>query len=943
MRLMAEGLYTLRRLRLENILSHKSTSIEFSKGFTAIVGENGAGKSSIFEAILYALTPFDSPRGKSIISSGAHSGRISLTLENQLGGDDVDLSLMLTREQRSIKKKSALIRVGGRRITSTAKGYSGEIHRILGLRGIPDPASYIKKAIIVSQDGFAEIASTLASPADLRKLLDSALGMAVYEKAFKELGNVEIRIEGVSSTLSVGSAATLDGMRRAYIKARDRVLEARLAADEYRKEEKVLTRKVKSLKSELEKLESELRFVNSEIARVESDKDRLERLERERESILNHISRLRALLVQLEREKARIEKIRNEVQLLEAKLRLKSIVEEGEALASRISKLENEVKILEKVKADFEEVSRIPELELRLREIEEEYETTWKEYDSLQKELEEARLKVNQASRLMEDLARVGEKYCSKPCKIGVKELRARLEEELSSLDDRIAKYKEELERLQERAGYILSQAESMKDAVKVLEGSAGHGRCPVCGSPLRPERAEELVKHYLVEARRLEAEAAELTEKAYALRRELGSLEERREKLQSLLIEAKSLEHRLEEIGLESIEDLVSAQKRLETLEKRFRGLYMRLRELEKEKSLISSEIARLMGLKKSADSVLIGLGVREDSIGDALAEKRELLEESRRRAASIVEELGKSLGLNLGDRSLEQALSKARSELARAESILKKLLEESNRLEEVVGEVERVKAEIELFEGRLESVNREIEELASRVRRRGELVRRARELEAKIRELRKSYEDLMFKYSHAIAQAEKYMKEYDEGSKLLRLLLPALAAKRILMEVKDLSYEHVIPMLEDEINDLLSRFDLSISAVELREVVASRGSKGIELNVYNSEGGRVEASAISGGEKTALAISFIVALNKVVGSKLGFIALDEPTSNLDQPRREALVELLRAISEEGIVEQLIVITHHGDVRDYADVTCIVTRDQARGSVVRCGGDGLA
>ena len=44
-----------KRLRLKNFKSYANEIINFDKGITVIVGENGAGKSSIFEAISFAL------------------------------------------------------------------------------------------------------------------------------------------------------------------------------------------------------------------------------------------------------------------------------------------------------------------------------------------------------------------------------------------------------------------------------------------------------------------------------------------------------------------------------------------------------------------------------------------------------------------------------------------------------------------------------------------------------------------------------------------------------------------------------------------------------------------------------------------------------------------------------------------------------------------------
>src|SRR5579871_6091018 len=43
------------RLKLENFRQHRSSDIAFSDGMTAIVGANGSGKTTILEAITFAL------------------------------------------------------------------------------------------------------------------------------------------------------------------------------------------------------------------------------------------------------------------------------------------------------------------------------------------------------------------------------------------------------------------------------------------------------------------------------------------------------------------------------------------------------------------------------------------------------------------------------------------------------------------------------------------------------------------------------------------------------------------------------------------------------------------------------------------------------------------------------------------------------------------------
>ena len=42
-------------VELSNFLSHKNNIIKFDEGITALIGHNGAGKSSIMDAVMFSL------------------------------------------------------------------------------------------------------------------------------------------------------------------------------------------------------------------------------------------------------------------------------------------------------------------------------------------------------------------------------------------------------------------------------------------------------------------------------------------------------------------------------------------------------------------------------------------------------------------------------------------------------------------------------------------------------------------------------------------------------------------------------------------------------------------------------------------------------------------------------------------------------------------------
>ena len=54
-------------------------------------------------------------------------------------------------------------------------------------------------------------------------------------------------------------------------------------------------------------------------------------------------------------------------------------------------------------------------------------------------------------------------------------------------------------------------------------------------------------------------------------------------------------------------------------------------------------------------------------------------------------------------------------------------------------------------------------------------------------------------------------------------------------------------------------------------------------------------------------------------MGKGTGWLFLDEPTHNLDVSTTESLGELLRRLPEEGLFDQIILITHNEELQSAA------------------------
>src|SRR5689334_21891879 len=72
-------------VELENLKSYAdSTAIDLERGVNALVGHNGAGKSTVLEAIGAALFDYVPYRQEDFVRRGSQSGRITVTLQSDL-------------------------------------------------------------------------------------------------------------------------------------------------------------------------------------------------------------------------------------------------------------------------------------------------------------------------------------------------------------------------------------------------------------------------------------------------------------------------------------------------------------------------------------------------------------------------------------------------------------------------------------------------------------------------------------------------------------------------------------------------------------------------------------------------------------------------------------------------------------------------------------------
>src|SRR5256885_16888991 len=117
----------LLRLRLVNFRQHADTELEFGPGITGIIGPNGSGKTSILEAIAWALYGVQAVRGdKDSIRRLGAKGR---------AGVEVDLEFRLGAHEYRVKRglSTAVLHQDGQVVANSLKSVTDKLERTLGM------------------------------------------------------------------------------------------------------------------------------------------------------------------------------------------------------------------------------------------------------------------------------------------------------------------------------------------------------------------------------------------------------------------------------------------------------------------------------------------------------------------------------------------------------------------------------------------------------------------------------------------------------------------------------------------------------------------------------------------------------------------------------------------------------------------------------------------
>lgn len=898
----------LRRVSLENFISHRSSDLEFDYGINVITGPNGAGKTSILDAVSFGLFNIHS-RGKkeNLINRRAESSRVFVEFTE--GGVNYAVEWTIGRKKPA---NGVLFKVQDGEKFVIAKGgervITSEVEKIIGL-----DKNLFLQSIYVQQGEIERFVTE--TPAVRKEIISKLLGIEDLEKAYQFMRDVIGDYQRAVSKLS----GELE--RKPTVENQIRSLG---------KELEELKALFKSEAAKLSKIEEELSIMEKELRELDQKEKQFQVLSRQKAVLESEVDKLD-------------EQIKSKGKELEEAEKAFKIIEMLQEAVAKLPLLESYVCLLQKLKdkerdrkQERERLEHLDSLKNKMAENEQSYQSYQekstvvnqkraerKNYEGANEGLKRVKRQLQQDEKKRDKKSRdLSQKLDDYSHILGEKVTVENVETVLSNKRKKLEKLKEELE---EKAGGLKLEIGSIKGQLKDIEFKLSQiseaDICPICKRELTPEHKLKLQSEF-------EELCQKSNEKKKVLEAEVKRVDAEKESCEKKLrniasINPEIIEGLIKEIG-ELDEKIVQGQSELKELEKKAEALEKIDGEIKKLESELD-ELKEAYQEYEAAKRELVKWPTREE----VEANLKQINEEISAILREI-ETLSVKLGYKPEDPQKELAdLHNKKVEFDRNELLAK-------RKDSLFSKVQEIRHDLEAKRLKLDKVISSISELAydennHRKKREGykakeqeknDVAKEKVRIETEIKRAGMEKE----KCERELAQLQEKEKEkvrIEGFVKILEAIREAFHKDGIQRLIRARSK----PLLEKITRDFFERFNLEFSDVQIDDDynISVIGPAGVQT-----------IDQISGGERVALAIALRLAIARILSEKVETVIMDEPTTHLDEERRKELVNILNSFFREGgrIIPQMIVITHHHEIEDVADVVYLVKKEEGYSSV---------
>ena len=849
-------------LSLSGFLSYReSVTLDFTMfDLACIAGANGAGKSSLLDAITWVLFGQARKRDDSLINNQSSTAEVELVFAYE--GNIYRVQRLLPRGKTSLLEFHILQRNEPESANQNGYAANGKVSLLLNgqwkpltERTLRDTQSRIEKTLRMNYETFVNASFFLQGkadqftqqrPGDRKRILGSILGLEVWE----------VYRQGAAD--------------------RRKSVEADIAA----------------LDGRLEEINAELAEEARRIARLKELRLALKRLSELRKTQETVLEQIRITLAQLEEQRKLVTAMKNqldasarliaeqEVQLTERQLECDAYREinqrAGEIQAAYMawSQSRQEIEEWEQVATRFREQEKLrqtplDEINVTRARLEQEQQRLRQDEQRLANQVQEGENLNNQIETVRKEIEAVNQDQ----------KRRVLLQSELDIARQRKADAEAENPRLK-------ADMEDLKSRIDQLEATEG-ALCPLCGQPLTPQDRTRLI--------------AELKTQG----KEMG---DRFRANQSLLGESgqlvKQLEADVTELG-RADQALLMHTENLTRLAERLEQIRLARSGWEKEDAPRLVEISQTLEGETYAPQARAQLSEIDNAL-KAIGYDAAAHDAARRReqdGRSSAEELRALEKAQAALAPLEREITGLDTQLARLKSETTQQQEAYEKVRQSLDDAEKQAPDLTGAERDLRSIQEQENQLLLEVGAAQQKVDVLEDLKTR----RKAWELQREEYARLVGQYKQLERAFGKDG------VPALLIEQALPQIE---------VKANDVLDRLSGGSMSVRFItqaaykdrhrdDLRET--------LDIQISDSAGTR-DYEMFSGGEAFRVNFAIRLALSEVLaqraGARLQTLVIDEGFGSQDAQGRQRLVEAINLVRQD--FSKILVITHIDELKDY-------------------------
>jgi exonuclease SbcC len=892
-------------IAMKNFKSHRDTKIDFNTGISIIVGDNGAGKSSILEAVSFAL--FKQHSGKKIeqlilIDRQNPAGQNKMSVELEFTSNGRTYRVLRERSKNSSRAKIE-IKEGERfqPLSSGDKQVTEDVQGLLEMDG-----DLFLNAVYVRQGEIANLVNK--TPSEKKQVIGKLLGIESLEKAWKNMLPLMNQYEMQKIKLD-GKLEDLDGLNDEISVKKD--------------EKSIIHQNIQEISQKLEKIDEELVLINKQNNSLDHDKSVYDRAVNGIETKKQIIDNLKLDQTHLNKQIVDITVKEDEIKIIKPKLSklkvLKTLKQSLENLKQLQKNKKHLIDVLEKI-GEFKTIladnkkfyTEYSDLSDEIRDLDNKrkpFEGSRNLMDQKKNNREQTLRKMNLSHN---KIVKVIQEYNNK---IGtnygvVEELEAYIKTTKPELAGKIEIITFKINNIEKEISNLEIQNNNIKKPIGELENVKD--QCPICKSPIDSNKRIELISDYTSQIETNKNRMDQLK----------GELKDSKSGKQILDVKQNNIQSVNIELLMEQLKNLEEGRKELMALKNKIKESEEQVSTLDEIDNRLNLKKESLLEIKPKYERYLVAEGSL-NSLGNPIELQNELLKTEndenvlKEQITSLIEATEGSVENLDGEIQYLEDLSQTYQQLSgavdqkenlinRIEQVNQNLEEEKAQLDKYVHEVnevdykeenhKKIKNDLTLKNGEFSYLNGKKQGL---IGKEGGLDSYLDGLEIKL----KSYKNF-----------EMEVRNLKDFLKLLDHIREIYGKDGVQKDLRNISR----PIIEQHTRDFFEKFNFEYSDIKLDE--------DYDVTVFGPSG-ESNLDMISGGEKIAVALALRLGITQTLsGGNLELIMLDEPTIHLDAYRRQELIELLKKMS---IIPQMIIVTHDPDIEEAADHIIRVKKEE--------------